>query len=89
MAGLLCHKDHEFILSVKRAKGGTPKDFIDETMKDWPGGTWMVLELDDSTLKWGKRVFFIGYKYNRKTVQCFLFSERAGGTYQSEQHYQV
>ena len=35
---------HHACLNIKTAHSRCPKAFLEETMKDFPGGTWIVLE---------------------------------------------
>ena len=35
---------HHAIFNVKTAHSRSPKKYLDETMKDFPGGTWISLE---------------------------------------------
>ena len=35
---------HHACMMVKTAHSRSPKKFLDETMKDFPGGTWITLE---------------------------------------------
>jgi hypothetical protein len=53
-----------------------PKSFIEEVLKEEPGGASIVLksELDDVPL------IAVGYKYNKKHVLHFVMSENAGDT---------
>ena len=66
---------HHACFAIKTAHSRTPKKFLEETMKDFLGGTWIVMEgraeKDDVPL------VCIGYKYNLK-VLVFISSKGAG-----------
>jgi hypothetical protein len=53
-----------------------PKGFLEDTMKDWGGGTHLVLQ----TVHKGVPLVAVGYKYNKKKVQCFIFNKGCGHT---------
>ena len=46
--------------AIKTSHSGTPKADVEEIMKDWPSGSYLVLECEELGL------FFVGYKYNYK-----------------------
>ena len=46
-------------------------------MKDWPGGTHLVLE---GTSPSHNELLAIGYKYNSKKILCFVATKDAGTT---------
>ena len=46
-------------------------------MEDWPGGTSIVLK---GTTPSGVDLVAIGYKYNSRTILCFVATENAGST---------
>ena len=66
------------IMQVKTAHSRFPKSFLDEKMKDFPGGTWITME--GTTEREGQDLVAIGYKYNKKTVLCFVCTKEAGTT---------
>ena len=66
------------IMQVKTAHSRFPKSFLDEKMKDYPGGTWITME--GTTELEGQDLVAIGYKYNKKTVLSFVCTRGAGGT---------
>lgn len=49
---------HEFFGAVKTSHAGVPKEWVEKIMKNWPGGSYLVLECEEEGL------FFVGYKYN-------------------------
>jgi len=51
-------------------------------MKDFPGGTWIVLEAEDEAT--GIDLVCIGYKYNNKKVLTFILSKGADSTLEGE-----
>ena len=69
---------------VKTAHSRSPKKFLDETMKDFPGGTWITLE--GRAQKEGIDLVCAGYKYNKKTVLTFVFTKGAGSTAPGESY---
>ena len=54
----------------------SPKSFLDDTMKEFPGGTWITMEGNAE----GVDLVCCGYKYNKKTVLAFVFTKGAGST---------
>ena len=68
--------DSEFLGPVKTSHKHFPKRYLEETMKDWPPGSHMVLE---TTVR-GNNYIATGYKYNMKKVLCFISTEGAGHT---------
>ena len=73
------HKSgHHAIFNVKTAHSRSPKKYLDETMKDYPGGTWITLE--GRADKEGVDLVSVGYKYNKKNVLTFVFTKGAGRT---------
>ena len=65
-----------FIGVVKTNHSRYPKKWLEETMKDWPPGSHVVLETTHSDVA----LFACGYKYNKRKVCCFIFSKGAGHT---------
>jgi len=61
-------------MNVKTNTKHSPKRWIDNKMKDFPGGTWITLkgEYQDEEL------YFIGYKYNKRKILSFVFTSGAG-----------
>ena len=51
---------HEYFGALKTNHSGTPKEMIEETMKDWPSGSYLVAECEELKL------FIVGYKYSYK-----------------------
>ena len=45
-------------------------------MKDYPGGTWIVLESEVDSIN----LFAVGYKYNKKKILTFIGTRGAGST---------
>ena len=63
---------------VKKSHARYPLKFLEETMKDWPSGSHLVLEghpQDDFV-----SLIAVGHKYSSKKVICFLFTKGAGRT---------
>jgi hypothetical protein len=55
-----------------------PKAWIEETMKDWPAGSHIVLE--GQATREGVGLIAIGYKYNSRKSLCFISHKDAGAT---------
>ena len=68
--------DHA-IMVVKTNHARSPKAWLEEKMKDFPGGTWLTLE--GRTQK-NVDLLTIGYKYNSSKVLTFVLSRGAGST---------
>ena len=51
---------HESFGVVKTNHSGTPKEEIEKIMKDWPSGSYLVMECEEHGL------WMIGYKYSYK-----------------------
>lgn len=51
---------HEYFGALKTNHSGTPKAEVEEIMKDWPSGSYLVLECKEVGL------FYVGYKYSYK-----------------------
>ena len=49
---------HEYFGALKTSHSGTPKAEVEDIMKDWPAGSYLVLECKEL------EPFFVGYKYN-------------------------
>ena len=69
---------------VKTAHSRSPKKFLKETMKDFPGGTWITLEVRAQKEEIDR--FSVGYKYNKKTMLTFLFTKGSGSTAPGESY---
>ena len=69
---------HHAILNVKTNHSRIPKKFLEDTMKDFPGGTWITLE--GRAEKEEVDLICIGYKYNKKKVLTFICTKGAGST---------
>ena len=66
-----------------RAGEDEPQGFflatLEKLMKDWPGGSYLVLEINPRFP--GERpLLSIGYKYNSRKVLGFIATEVAGST---------
>eukprot|EP00978_Attheya_sp_CCMP212_P033928 scaffold139680_cov35-Attheya_sp.AAC.1 len=69
--------DSDFVGPVKMGHSRFPKKWLEEKMKDWPGGTWLVLEgKGDEEVD----LIAIGYKYNTRKVLSFICTKGAGNT---------
>jgi len=68
---------HEGGFQVKQYASLFPKAFIEEALKDAPGGVYIVLE---GTTRDEVKLVAIGYRYSRKTIPFFVLTENAGRT---------
>jgi hypothetical protein len=62
---------------VKQYHNLFPKDFIEEALKDAPGGVHIVLK---GTTRDEVNLAAIGYRYSHKTILHFVLTENAGNT---------
>jgi hypothetical protein len=69
---------HENIAAIKSNNGLFPKDELQEMMKDYPSGTYLVLET--TTPKTNVKLVAIGYKYNSRKFLCFIMTKDAGSS---------
>ena len=74
------------IFNVNTAHSRSPKKYLDETMKDFPGGTWITLETRAEKEEVG--LISVGHKYNKKNVLTFVFTKGTGST-KSGKPYEV
>ena len=66
---------------VKTAHAGFPKDYLEETMKNFPGSFHMVLKAPiHNDEPEGEHMYTIGYKYSSRKVLSFIASENTGTT---------
>ena len=71
------HAPPHFIGVVKgNSSRRYPKAFLQETMKDWPAGSHLVLKTSFNE----RVVFAMVYKYCKKKVINFIFTEGAAHT---------
>jgi hypothetical protein len=75
-ATALGQKGYKAVLQVKTAHGLFPKKFIEDMLKDAPGGVWIVLQ---STFQ-GIPLILIGYCYSTHTTLHFVTTKDAGCT---------
>ena len=69
--------DHA-IMCVKMGHGRFPKKFLEEEMKEMPGGCWVVME--GRAEREGVDLVALGYKYNKKKVLLFVMTKGAAST---------
>jgi len=74
-------RGHEGVFQVKQYHALFPKDYIEEALKDAPGGVHIVLK---GTTKDEVNLIALGYRYSRKTILHFVLTENSGGTCQGE-----
>ena len=61
---------HHCVFAVKTAHSRSPKKWMEETMKDMPGGVWITMA--GECKRTGVELFCLGYKYNKKKVLVFM-----------------
>jgi hypothetical protein len=76
----ICPQEKECIFSVKTSHKLFPKQFIEETLKEEPGGSSIKLKAEVE----GVKLIAIGYKYNKRRTLHFIMSENAGSTASGE-----
>jgi hypothetical protein len=69
---------HELIAAVKTNSSWFPKAAIEEKMRDWPSGSYLVLEC--CTPNTNVNLVAIGYKYSGQKVLLFIATKNAGST---------
>ena len=57
------------MLQIKTATSRYPKKFLDEKMKNWPGGGHVVL-----AASFDGEMYAVGYKYCKNKNLCFIFN---------------
>jgi hypothetical protein len=67
----------EGIFQVKQYHADFPKDFIEEALKEAPGGVNIVLE---GTTENEVLLVALGYRYSRKTVLHFVLTKNVGSS---------
>jgi hypothetical protein len=75
-AAALAREGYKCVLQVKTNSGLYPKTFIEEALEDAPGVVWIVLKCHYLEVP----LIAIGYRYNSKTVLCFVASKISGST---------
>ena len=61
---------------IKTGYSKSPKKYLDDKMKDFPGGTWITLETEIDSVS----IVCIGYKYNKRNVLTFILTKGAGSS---------
>jgi len=74
-ASEVSRRGHEAVFQVKQYHSLFPKAFIEETLKDAPGGVHIALE---GKTQCEVTLIAVGYRYSRKTVLFFLLTKNAG-----------
>jgi len=72
----LAKEGYKAVLQVKTGNGLFPKKFIEDTLKDAPGGVWIVLEAIHDNVP----LIVIGYSYSKRTMLLFVATKNAGST---------
>jgi Transposase IS4 len=65
-----------FVGVIKNSHSFYPKQYLENTMREWGGGSHLVLQ----TKYKGVDLVAVGYKYNKKKVMCFVFNKGLGHT---------
>ena len=81
MLQAIAQSGDEVVGQLKVSHGGYPKDYLNEHLKDAPGGVHIVMK---GTLPSGIDVVATGYKYSSKRVLFFLSTPGAGLTIPGE-----
>jgi hypothetical protein len=76
---------HEGVFQVKQYHSLFPKNFIEEALKEAPGGVHIVLK---STTMDEVNLIAVGYRYSHKTILHFVLRENAGSTSEGD-HYEM
>jgi hypothetical protein len=71
-------KGHEVIAAVKSNHSRFPKKELEEKMKGYPSGSYLVLECTTPTKR--VKLLAIGYKYNARKILLFVSTKDAGST---------
>ena len=67
---------HHACFIIKNGHSKSPKAYLEDKMKHFPGGTWITME---ATVD-GVDLVSIGYKYNKKKVLTFVMTKGAGSS---------
>ena len=76
-ASVASKRKMEAVYQIKSNHGLYPKQFIEDALKDGPGGTHIVLEGKHPD---GAELIAIGYRYNSKVTLCFVMTKNVGST---------
>jgi len=77
-------RGHEGVFQIKTYHASYPKEFIEEALKDAPGGIFVALE---GTTKDEVQLIALGYRYSRKTILFFILTKNAGTTTLGEPYH--
>ena len=81
----VCKLGHHACFAIKTAHSRTPKKFLEETMKEFPGCAWIMMEGHPE--KEDVLLVYIGYTYNLKKVLVFLSTKWVGSTQPCEPYF--
>lgn len=70
-------RGHDGVFQIKQYHASFPKDYIEEALKDAPGGVHILLE---GTTQDEVKLIALGYRYSRKTALHFVLTENAGNS---------
>ena len=68
------HLGTDMIIMVKTNRKLLCKDTIDNTTKDWPGGSYLILKRKYTVTR-DINLIAIGYKYNYRKVPNYIYTE--------------
>ncbi len=74
-------RGHKGVFQVKQFHTLFPKEYIEEVLKEAPGGVHIVLK---GTTRDERNLVAIGYRYSHKTILHFVLTENAGSTGQGD-----
>ena len=82
-AAQLAARGIDCVMQVKTSHALFPKAYIEEMLKDEPGGVHIVLKGRHPN---GQKLVATGYKYSKKKVIFFVSTEGAGSTVPNTKH---
>ena len=77
----LAQQGMQGIFNVKQCHALYPKEYIDNTLKDCPGGVSIVLKGRHEN---GHTLIAVGYRYSSKKTLFFIMTDGAGSTVAGE-----
>eukprot|EP00978_Attheya_sp_CCMP212_P008820 scaffold20753_cov65-Attheya_sp.AAC.1 len=77
--------DHACMIVKKTVHTCLPKKWLEEKMKDFPGGMWIIME--GQAISEGGDLVCIGYKYNKRKVLTFIRTKGCGSMEPGHQPY--
>jgi hypothetical protein len=77
-------RGYECVFQIKNYNTLFPKDFIDEALKNAPGGVSIILEAKAPN---EVPLVAVGYRYSRKTILYFVQTKNAGSSVHGEPYH--